>query len=488
MKRKETAHLKSDAFFVRSKEKEKGMKAGSRLNKFIGTKEFYKRVLRVAIPIMIQNGITNFVSMLDNIMVGQIGTEQMSGVAIVNQLMYVFNVCIFGAISGAGIFGAQYFGKGDHEGVRNSFRFKIWICTLFTVIGIFVFLVQGTPLITMYLHGSSDAGNVEQALYYGQQYLAIMMIGMIPFAIAQMYSSTLRECGETVVPMKAGIIAVCVNMCFNYILIFGKFGMPALGVQGAAIATLIARFAECAVIISWTHRHKDKNPFAVGLYKTLRIPRTLIMLIIKKGSPLIINEALWAAGMAFMVQCYSVRGLSVVAALNISTTVSNVFNVVFLAMGNSIAILVGQLLGAGKQKEAKETDTKLIFASVMSCVFIGAFMAIIAPIFPQIYNTSDEVKQLARNLILIAACCMPLAAFYHAAYFTLRSGGKTFVTFLFDSGFVWVVSIPLAYILSRYTGLPMVSLYFCCQMADVVKCIIGYVLVKKGIWIQQLTV
>ena len=177
-----------------------------------------------------------------------------------------------------------------------------------------------------------------------------------------------------------------------------------------------------------------------------------------------------------------------VAALNISTTVSNVFNVVFLAMGNSIAILVGQLLGAGKLKEAKEMDTKLIFASVMSCVVIGAFMAMIAPLFPHIYNTSDEVKQLARNLILISACCMPLAAFYHAAYFTLRSGGKTFITFLFDSGYVWVISIPLAYVLSRYTGLPMVWLYFCCQMADAVKCVIGYIMVKKGVWIQQLTV
>lgn len=464
------------------------MKENSRLSKLIGTKSFYKMVLRVAVPIMIQNGITNFVSMLDNIMVGQIGTEQMSGVAIVNQLMYVFNVCIFGAISGAGIFGAQYFGKGNHEGVRNAFRFKVWICSLFTLIGILIFGVGGADFITMYLHGSSDVGDVGQALYYGQQYLAVMMIGMIPFAISQMYSSTLRECGETVVPMKAGIVAVAVNMCFNYILIFGKFGMPTLGVQGAAIATLIARFAECAVIIGWTHRHKEKNPFAAGLYRTLKIPHSLVFQIIKKGSPLIINEALWASGMAFMVQCYSVRGLSVVAALNISTTVSNVFNVVFLAMGNSIAILVGQLLGAGKLKEAKEMDTKLIFASVMSCVVIGAFMAMIAPLFPHIYNTSDEVKQLARNLILISACCMPLAAFYHAAYFTLRSGGKTFITFLFDSGYVWVISIPLAYVLSRYTGLPMVWLYFCCQMADAVKCVIGYIMVKKGVWIQQLTV
>lgn len=475
-------------FFCVPKKGRVNMKENSRLSKLIGTKSFYKMVLRVAVPIMIQNGITNFVSMLDNIMVGQIGTEQMSGVAIVNQLMQVFNVCIFGAISGAGIFGAQYFGKGNMEGVRDAFRFKVWISSLFTLIGILIFWCAGSDLITMYLHDGSDVGDVGRALYYGQQYLNVMMIGMIPFAISQMYASTLRECGETVVPMKAGIAAVAVNMCFNYILIFGKLGAPALGVQGAAIATLISRFVECAVIVGWTHRHKDKNPFAAGLYRTLKIPRSLAVQIIKKGSPLIINEALWSSGMAFMVQCYSVRGLSVVAALNISTTVSNVFNVVFLAMGNSVAILVGQLLGAGKLKEAKETDTKLIFAAVMSCVVIGAFMAMIAPLFPHIYNTSDEVKELARNLILISACCMPMAGFYHVAYFTMRSGGKTFITFLFDSGYVWIISIPLAYVLSRYTELPMVWLYLCCQMADVAKCVIGFIMVKKGVWIQQLTV
>ena len=189
------------------------MKENSRLSKLIGTKSFYKMVLRVAVPIMIQNGITNFVSMLDNIMVGQIGTEQMSGVAIVNQLMQVFNVCIFGAISGAGIFGAQYFGKGNMEGVRDAFRFKVWISSLFTLIGILIFWCAGSDLITMYLHDGSDVGDVGRALYYGQQYLNVMMIGMIPFAISQMYASTLRECGETVVPMKAGIACCCRNTC-----------------------------------------------------------------------------------------------------------------------------------------------------------------------------------------------------------------------------------------------------------------------------------
>lgn len=199
-----------------------------------------------------------------------------------------------------------------------------------------------------------------------------------------------------------------------------------------------------------------------------------------------VNEILWSAGMAVLMQCYSIRGLNTVAALNISTTISNLFNVVFIAMGSAISIIVGQLLGAGKMEEAKDTDTKLIAFSVFSCVVMGGLLILLAPLFPMMYNTSDEVKTLAAAFLRIAAGCMPIAAFMHATYFTLRSGGKTIITFLFDSVFLWCASIPLAYVLSRFTTLPIVPLYLFCQLIDLIKCVIGYVLVKKGVWIHNI--
>lgn len=455
-------------------------------NKFIGDKKFYRMVLIVAIPIMIQNGITNFVSMLDNILVGQIGTEQMSGVAIVNQLMFVFNICIFGAISGAGIFGAQFYGNGNHEGVRNAFRFKLIVCGVMALIGIGAFLNFGPQLISQFLHDGGEVGDIGQTLFYGREYLRVMLLGMIPFAIMQAYASTLRETGETLLPMKAGITAVFVNLIFNYILIFGKFGAPTLGVKGAAIATVISRIIECLIVVIWTHRHKEKNKFIVEVYRHFRIPRHLVNQIVLKGFPLMLNEAFWSAGMAIMTQCYSVRGLAVVAGINISSTISNVFNIVFIALGSSVAIIVGQLLGADKKEEAKDTDTKLIFFSVVSCIFIGILLMLIAPVFPLIYNTTEEVRSLATDFIKIVALCMPLHAFNHASYFTLRSGGKTIVTFLFDSVFTWVVSIPTAFLLTRYTDLHIVMVYFICQSLELIKCFIGFTLVKKGIWIQNI--
>lgn len=459
---------------------------GKAKRKFIGDRAFYKMVLAVAVPIMIQNGITNFVGLLDNIMVGQVGTEQMSGVAIVNQLMMVYYLCVFGGLAGAGIFTAQYFGQKDDEGIRQTFRYKFWMALILTTGAILLFLSFGENLIQMYLNGSSDGGDLAAALYHGKNYMLVMLLGLPAFMMVQIYVSTLRECGETVVPMKAGIAAVLVNLCLNYLLIYGKMGLPALGVVGAAIATVISRYVEASVVIVWTHRHKEKNPYIEGVYATLKVPGYLAGKFFVKGAPLLINETMWSAGMAMLTQCYSVRGLSVIAGLNIANTINNVFNVVFIAMGDAVAIIIGQLLGAGKMEEARDTDNKIIAFSVCCCIGVAALMVCVAPLFPQIYNTSDEVKAVAVQFIIAQAIFMPQAAFMHAAYFTLRSGGKTIVTFLFDSVFVWCVSVPVAYCLSRFTGMPVILIFSMVQIADWIKCVIGFVLVKKGVWLQNI--
>lgn len=461
------------------------MTAGLR-EKFIGDKKFYKMVLMIAVPIMIQNGITNFVSMLDNIMVGQVGTEQMTGVAIVNQLIFVYNLCIFGGVSGAGIFTAQFFGQKDDEGVANTFRFKLWMAVLLTGITVLVFLTAGDSLIAMYLQGSQDGGDPAAALRYGKQYLRIMLAGLLPFMLVQVYASTLRECGQTVIPMKAGVMAVFVNLVFNYLLIYGKFGFPELGVAGAAIATVLSRYVEAVIVITWTHKHKEINTFVKGLYATLKIPGWLIQRILIKGTPLLVNETLWAAGMALLLQCYSVRGMNVVAGMNISNTISNVFNVVFIALGDSVAIVVGQLLGAGKMEEARDTDRKMIAFSVACCTVIALLLLAVSPIFPRLYNTSPESREFAQYFIMVTAVFMPQNAFLHAAYFTLRSGGRTIITFFFDSVFICCVSVPLAYILGHYTALYVVFIFAAIQLADIIKCVIGFILVKKGVWLQNI--
>ncbi len=455
-------------------------------NKFIGSRDFYRYVIFLALPMIIQNAITSFVSFLDNIMVGQIGTEQMSGVAIVNQLMFVFNICIFGGVSGAGIFGTQFYGKGDYEGQKHAFRFKLYACVLITGLALVLFGCLDTQLISLYLSDSGSIGDISLALQYGKEYLAIMTIGLIPFAIGQAYINTIRETGQTFIPMLAGIAAVITNLILDYILIFGVFGFPALGVKGAAIATVIARFVECFIVIIWTHTHATQNPYINGAYHSLRIPLSLLKEILIKGSPLMINEMLWASGMAVIAQCYAARGLEVVAAQNISSTISNLFNIVYLQLGGCISIVVGQLLGAGKLDEAKDADNKMIFFSVFCCCAISLLMVAIGGFFPSIYNTEESIKELARSFIVISALVMPLCAFSHCSYFTLRSGGKTIITFLFDSVYTWVLIIPFAYSLANYTVLPVTLVFFLVQFTEVIKVILGFFMIKSNTWMQNI--
>ena len=462
------------------------MKTNTFKNKFIGDKAFYRRVLAIAVPIMVQTGITNFVSLLDNIMVGRTGTEQMSGVAIVNQLIFVFYLCCFGGFSGAGIFTAQYYGAKDNEGIRHTFRYKLWLGFVLVAAALVVLLFFGEDLISLYLRGTEDGGDLSAALAFGSDYLKIMLFSLPAFALVQVYSNTLRECGETVVPMRAGLAAVFVNLTFNYLLIYGKLGFPALGVKGAAIATVLSRYVEFTVVAVWSHRHKEKCPYIRGVYRTLAVPLTLVKKYFLTGSPLLVNEGMWSAGMAMLMQCYSLRGLNVVAGVNISNTVSNVFNVVFFAMGDAIAIIIGQHLGAKDFEKAKTETTKIIAFSVFVAALVGIVIAATSHLFPMIYNTTPQAKRIAAQFLIAQAVFTPQFALLHTSYFTIRSGGKTVITFLFDSVFMWVISVPLAFLLSRYTDIYVVWIFVILQSADWIKCIIGILLIRKGVWMNNI--
>ena len=457
------------------------------MHKYIGDRDFYSRVLKVMLPIVIQQGITNFVGLLDNIMVGQVGTEQMSGVAITNQLLFIFQLCIFGSLSGAGIFCAQYFGKGDQEKVRSVFRYKVISTGIITVLAMSIFWFLREPLIRLFLTDTGTGGDLEATLAYGKTYLEIMMIGLIPFAIVQMYSSTMRETGETAIPMKASLLAVGVNMCFNYVLIFGKLGAPRLGVAGAAVATVISRFAELAFILGYAKVRRDKFPYLTGIYRTLRVPLDMTKEITIKGMPLLVNELMWSLGTTLIVQCYSTRGLDAVAAYNISSTVNNFFSMAVLAMGTAISIMVGQELGAGEFERAVDTNRKMIAFGAALCVGAAILLAIFAPYFPKIYNTTDLVRTLARNLLWVDAIFLTARGLYNSCYFTLRSGGKTLLTFLFDSVSMWIMNLPVAFLLAHATSLPLIYMYVIVQVVDALKTALGLYLVKKGIWINNLT-
>lgn len=449
-------------------------------------KLIYKKTLKIAVPMMIQNGITNAVGLVDNVMVGNLGTNAVTAVSIIGQLFFVFSLAIFGGLSGPGIYAAQYYGQKNIEGFRQTFRIKHWICGFCLVTGLCAFIFAAEPLIGLYMRGEGGEVDPVETMRLAKEYLGVMLIGMAPFVITQIYASSLRETGDTFMPMMAGVASVVVDVVFNYLLIFGNLGFPQLGVKGAAIATVIARFVEMAIVLVVAFAKRKKYVFLQGAYKTLLVPRAVSAKIIKKGLPIFFNEFLWSAGIAAITQTYSTLGLDIVAGLNISNTLCNLLNVVFVAMGNAVGIVIGQMLGASEYEKAQKSSLRLAAFTGVICIALTAILVGVSGVFPNLYNTTDDIKHLGQWFIVITALYFPVQGFLNALYFTLRSGGKTLITFLFDSVFSWVVTIPLTLLLCSFSGLPVIGIYAIVQAADIIKVIIGFILVKRGLWISNI--
>ena len=445
-----------------------------------------KRALVLAVPMMIQNGITNAVGLVDHIMVGSLGTEAMTAVSIVGQLLFVFALALFGGVSGPGIYTAQFHGQGNLEGVKSSMRMKALIAFAVTAVGIAVLLIGETPLLQLYLHGESAEIDAALTMRHAKDYLHIMLFGLPALAVTQIYAGTLRETGNSVKPMAAGIVSVAGDILFNYLLIYGNFGFPKLGVAGAAVATVIARYLETTVLLGWTYAQKSRHPFVQGLWRSFSIAGGWGLKMLKKTLPIMCNEFLWAAGLAALTQCYSTRGLAVVAGINISNVLCNLLNVVFVSLGTAVGILVGQALGAGEFERAKKESAILTWFTAILCVGLTAVLVALSGVFPLLYDTTGEVRGMASGFIVITALFFPVQGILNSLYFTLRSGGKTLVTFAFDSVFSWCVTVPLALALCFLTDLPILAVYAIVQAADIIKIVIGAAMIRKGIWITNL--
>lgn len=453
----------------------------------IGDRAFYARAFSLMIPVTIQNVVTSFVSLLDSLMVGQVGTDAMGAVAIANQLIMVFNILLFGANAGAGIFSPQFVGAGDHKGVRHTFRFRMYVCTGIAMACALMFTIFGTQLSQLYLQGEGDPAQAQRTLELSVSYLRIMAIGLIPFAATSAYAGTLRETGETKVPMIASVTAVFTNLVFNYILIFGNFGAPAMGVVGAAVATVISRFVELGIVAGWTHWKRERNVFIQGVYSSLYIPGELLKRILIKALPLLLNEILFSISTAFINQSYTTCGLDVLPAMNIVNTLNNLVTVAYRGVATALAVMLGQEIGAGKSKqEIMNTNWKLLTMVAVLATGCGLVMAALSGVFPLMYNTTEQVRSLATKLTLIIAAFMPFNAYSMVIYFTIRSGGKVFTTVFYDSISLWLFAVPPVFLLTQFADVGIIPLFIAGNVVHLCKTVMGTLLVRRGNWVRNL--
>lgn len=455
-------------------------------NRNKSNKSQYRKLIAIAIPMMVQNGVSNFVNLLDNLMIGRVGGNALSGVALANQIIFVFFLMIFGATAGVGIFTAQYHGKGDDEGIRYTFRFKIILNTIIASICTLILAFSARYLISLFLQGEGDPADTAEALSIGVDYMKIMLISLIASGLTQAYAGTLRDLGRTKAPMLASICAIFVNLIGNTLLIYGYLGCPALGAEGAAIATVISRFVELGILIVYTGKHPDIFPFIKGAFKTFKIPRDLARKFLFKALPLMSNETLWSLGMTVINQCFSYRSYAAVEAMSIQSTLWNLMAVAFIAMGEAVGIVMGHVLGAGELEEAKKQATKMRWMTVLCGVLFGALAMVTAPFFPLLYKTGSDVRHLATIFILVSGALMPFNAYNHASYFIIRSGGNAMITVIFDAVYTWVIAVPAAFILSRFTGISVTYLFAIVQGLEVIKCITAFILVRSDMWVKNI--
>lgn len=457
------------------------------MRKLIGNKAFYKMVLIVMVPIVLQQLLTQFVGLLDNIMIGIIGDNEMTGVSLANQVLFVFNISVFGAFAGAGIFATQYFGAQNKLGYAKAFQFKVLLGSIFFILSTLLILFLKDEIINLFINETeSDNTDPKKVLQYARLYLMILIGGNFFFIIKEIIATSLREQKETFTPMLAGIIAIGVNLLFNLILIYGMLGAPRMGVAGAAIATVISRIVECLILVVYVIIKKKKYTYLDYSFKSKALTLNSIITFMPKTLILFANEFLWSLGMTTLIRCYSLYGLDILASLNICNVVNNLFQTFGLAVGNAAGIILGNMLGASKTDEAKDSAYKLIFFGILLSILVTLIMIGSSFIIPNIYNTTDKIKQDAKELIILSAIAIPILSFNIICYFTLRSGGHAFLTFLFDSCHIWIFRIPVVYLLIKYTSIPFMTVYMLSTLTELIKLGSGYYFVRKGIWIKKI--
>ena len=444
----------------------------------IGDKSFYKRLIAVALPIVVQQLITSSVQLVDNIMVGSLGELAIDSVAAVNQLYFIIILVTFGVLGGAGVYTAQYFGSKDFDKLKQTFRFKMIAALIIVFLSFIILSFFGSFFISLFTDN-------QEIISGGMSYLKIVRFSMIPWAFSVSISFTFREIGITKPLLRISFITILTNTFLNYLLIFGNFGFPQLGIEGAAIATLISRALEASLFVILAI--KKGSVFNTKVKDMFKINPVVLKAIIIMALPLMLNEILWSTGQTVFIEAYSTRGENAYAAANITATISQLVFVIFGGMSTGIAVMVGNTLGENKLEQARDNAKKLIFASVVTAFFMGVILFILSYFIIDIYNVLDETKAYAAFNIRINAIIIPIVAFNIAMYFTLRAGGDTRSTLIMDSGYMWVIQVPTIFLLSRVTDLPITMLFLIVQLLEIPKMGFAYARYKKGNWIRNLS-
>lgn len=446
--------------------------------KLFTDREYYAKLLRIGLPIMLQNMVSSLLNVVGVVMIGQMGDTSVAAVGLANQVFFLLNLMLFGISSGAAVFTAQFWGKHDVNSIRRVLGLGLSISLTGGLI--FTILAIGFPRAVLHIY-TNDMAVVE----LGSQYLRIIGVSYLATAITLTYSSVMRSTGDVRIPVTVSVIALCMDSALNYVLIFGKLGLPAMGVKGAALGTCTARFFEMSLLLFIVY--KGKYPAAAHIHELFGASRELVKQYMSTALPVALNETLWSLGSTTYNIIYAHISTEAVAAINISSTIENLAFTVVFGLVNANAIMIGNQIGSGREDKAFEYGRRAVLLTFTAGLLLGGVIFVSSGAILNLYKVSDTVHIFARNVLNVLSCvfwiratnCVLIAA-------VLRSGGDTRFAMFLDTGTIWLIGVPLGYVAAFVFHLPVYFVILIIMTEELVKVIIGLLRFASKKWINNL--
>lgn len=460
----------------------------NKFKKHFGDKAFYKMAFAIIIPVVIQQMILNLAGLIDTFMINGFSQTAYTGVSTANRFMFIINFFWIGLTAGISVFVAQYYGARNKKGILGTFQLGLILAISFGALSSGLIHLFGPKVIKMFLP-TTDVEQLE-AVTFGIQYIKIIGYGAIIFLTAFMISTFFRSIGKAKVPLIAGIVGIVVNMSLNMILIYGFLGFPAMGAIGAAWATVISKTAELVVLLIIAVFYSKEN-YAREIFKKYLITKRLVKMYILKGGPIIVNEILWSIAMVLYAMFITSGVYEWVTAYGYSQNATDIFFVYYSGMATATGVILGQALGEGSFEKAKDYLAKLRGIMLMTNIVIMILIVGLSPVMLLIFTPVNSLYWLAYQLILINVVFIAVYGYNSMSYYALRAGGDSVRTFLLDQLPTYLVGLPAVILLSTYRnelGINILIIFLASKSTDIVKLIFSMRIIKKGTWLNNLTV
>lgn len=439
---------------------------------------FLHKAAAIAIPIALQALLNNVLNFVDTLMIGRLGEQEIAAVGLANKVFFVFSLLVFGICSGSGILSSQYWGKREIGGIRRVQGLSLMLGLAGSIL--FVLPSIFCPKFVMSIFTNSP-GTIE----IGAKYLLLVALSYPMTAVTNIYIATLRSVNQVKIPVIISLVSICVNVCANYVLIFGHLGFPAMGVEGAAIGTLIARIVECSAILIIVYTRK--GPAAAKISEMASLGKEFVGKYFGVVTPVILNEFMWGLGVTLYSLVYGRMGDAAVAAITVTQNIEQILQVVFMGIANAAAIILGNEMGGGHLKDAKRHAGNFIFlAFILSAVMmiIGVFVR--HPVI-SLFNVSEGAAASINLCLLVFIGYLPFKVFNLVNIVgILRSGGDTRAALFLDCTGVWCIGLPMAVLGGMLLKQPIYVVYAMVLSEEFYKFIFGTIRYKKGKWVKNL--